>query len=434
MTVPVARRVLAIAVLVVAGEAVFGLPFHVARFFRPTLLAGLGISNTELGALFSAYGVVAALCYFPGGVLADRFPARRLMALSLALTGAGGLALAVMPGLGALLVIYACFGLTTVLLFWAALIRATRTWGGVGHQGAAFGALDGGRGLFAAGLASLAWIPFRAAFTGDPALATMAERLLALRSVFLVYTAATFVAAALVWLVLVDEPGPATLGAQAPRVGARQESRRSDWREVGRVLAQPRIWTQAVIVLAAYCAYKGIDNYSLYLMHAYSMDEAAAAQAVVRLAWIRPVAALGAGLLADAVRPTRVALLGFAALVGSYAALAATTPGTAGYGLVVLELAVTCAAAFGLRGVYFAVMDEARVPVAVTGTAVGVISMIGFTPEIFIAPVIGWLLDRRPGLAGHHDVFVLLAGCAAMGLLATALLMHRLSRSRHTGR
>ncbi len=58
--------------LVVAGEAVFGLPFHVIRFFRPAVLDVFGFTNTQLGAVMATYGVVATLSYFPGGPLADR--------------------------------------------------------------------------------------------------------------------------------------------------------------------------------------------------------------------------------------------------------------------------------------------------------------------------------------------------------------------------
>ena len=91
--------------LVLAGEAVYALPFHVARFFRPTVLEAFGLSNTELGIAQAVYGVVAMLAYFPGGLLADRFPARTLIALSLWSTAAGGLYMATMPGFeGAVLV------------------------------------------------------------------------------------------------------------------------------------------------------------------------------------------------------------------------------------------------------------------------------------------------------------------------------------------
>ena len=39
------QRVMFMVCLIVAGEAVFGLPFHVARFFRPTVLQVFGFNN-----------------------------------------------------------------------------------------------------------------------------------------------------------------------------------------------------------------------------------------------------------------------------------------------------------------------------------------------------------------------------------------------------
>jgi len=44
--------------------------------------------------------------------------------------------------------VFAFWGLSTILLFWAALQKATRISGG-DEQGQAFGLLDGGRGLLA---------------------------------------------------------------------------------------------------------------------------------------------------------------------------------------------------------------------------------------------------------------------------------------------
>jgi MFS family permease len=75
----------------VAGETVFFLPFVLPRVFRPTLLDVFQLTNLELGIAFSVYGVVAMLAYFPGGPLADRFPARKLMVFALLATSIGGL-------------------------------------------------------------------------------------------------------------------------------------------------------------------------------------------------------------------------------------------------------------------------------------------------------------------------------------------------------
>jgi Sugar phosphate permease len=129
----------ALLALIVAGETVFFLPFVLARVFRPTFLEVFGLTNFQLGTAFALYGVVAMLSYFPGGVLADLLSPRKLLALALVATSGGGLLLASIPSLSSLKLLYAYWGFTTVALFWAALMRATRVWGGLTRQGAAFG-------------------------------------------------------------------------------------------------------------------------------------------------------------------------------------------------------------------------------------------------------------------------------------------------------
>ena len=153
--------------LIVAGEAVFFLPFVLARVFRPTLLDVFGLTNVELGAAFFFYGVVAMLAYFPGGPLADRFAPRKLMAFALAATAVGGVAMASIPSLVVLKFLYGFWGVTTILLFWSPLIRATRHWAGGRLPGRAFGFLDGGRGLVAASVGSIAVAVFGALLPVD---------------------------------------------------------------------------------------------------------------------------------------------------------------------------------------------------------------------------------------------------------------------------
>jgi nitrate/nitrite transporter NarK len=121
--------------LILAGEAVYALPFHITRFFRPTVLEVFDLTATELGAAQGIYGIVAMIAYSPGGPLADRFPARKLLAFSLWTTALGGVYMTGFPGYVGSIWLWAFFGITTILFFWAALIRATRDWGGGTAQG-----------------------------------------------------------------------------------------------------------------------------------------------------------------------------------------------------------------------------------------------------------------------------------------------------------
>ena len=161
-----------------------------------------GLSNAELGDVFAIYGIIAMLAYFPGGTIADHFSARKLMASSLVATAIGGLYLAQIPGGVGLAVLFGYWGLTSILFFWAAMIKATREWGGSHKQGRAFGILDGGRGLVAAATASLAVWLLSTILPADLDALTHLQRQHAIQSVIYFYTFMTLFAALLVWWII----------------------------------------------------------------------------------------------------------------------------------------------------------------------------------------------------------------------------------------
>jgi sugar phosphate permease len=419
------RRILHMLVLVLAGEMIFSLPFHTARFFRPTFLDAFGFSNTELGDAFAVYGVTAMLAYFPGGVLADRFPARKLMALSLLATAAGGLFMASFPGFVPMAVLYGYWGITTIFLFWAAMIRATRAWGGTGSQGIAFGVLDGGRGLVAAGFAMFAVAMLATYLPAEALLVDAASRREGMRNVILLYTAATAFCALLAWFLLPDPPGK----ARTDEAGATSQQIRSLLRNASAVLHQPLVWAQAAVIVCAYSAYKGLDNYSLYAVQVLGMDEVEAARLTAWASYLRPVAAVLTGLLADRILAARAILAAFAVLLATCLVLALSAPDQAWTNIIYGNIFVSFFAVFALRGVYFALLEETGTPRHLTGATVGAVSFIGYTPEIFFGPVSGRILDHAPGLEGHQDYFLFLGGFAAAGLVVSAWLS-RVSRAR----
>lgn len=403
----------------IAGEAIFSLPFHVARYFRPSLLLALDLTNSQLGLLQAAYGVVAMLAYFPGGFLADLFSTRMLLTASLATTALGGFYFASFPSYQGLWLLFAFWGLTTILLFWAALIRATREWGARDAQGYAYGILDGGRGLFAAVMAFVAVLIFAASFPGDSTGVSDAQRLDALRNVIFFYTAMTLASAALSWFFVIDWRA----SSPRPRVSPGLLSR------VRQVFRRPGVWVQALIVVCAYVGYKGIDNYSLFAVQAHGMSEVDGARISALGAWVRPVAAVAVGLLGDRIRCSRAAAVCFALLCGSYLWFALHTPEPSMAWILFANIAVTSAAIYGLRAVYFGLFEEGSVPPAVTGTAIGLVSVVGYTPDVFIGPLGGWILDRSPGLAGHQHYFLMLLAFAGVGCLAS-LAFPRISLRR----
>ncbi len=416
-----ARRYFFMAALVVAGEAIFGLPFLVARLFRPTVLDVLQITNLQFGTAFAAYGVVAMLAYFPGGPLADRFPARRLMVAALISTAVGGIYYGTWPGLLGLQLLFSFWGLTTILLFWAAMIRATREWGGDDSQGAAYGLLEGGRGLLAAVLASITVAVFAAFMPDDPATATLAERTTALTQVVWVFAGVAVAAALLVWFAVPESTGTAD-GTSPP------ERPHIDLAMIRPVLRNKSVWLQGMIIVCAYVAYKGMDDIGLYARDAFGMDDVAAANLGKFQFWVRPFAALAAGLIADRIGASRASVICFGgACAGNlFMGLGLIHPSMVW--VLFVAVAGTGAMVYGLRGVYFALFGEAAVPPALTGTAAGLVSVIGYTPDIFMGPVMGYMTDAHPGATGHEHFFLFLAVFSAAGMVMT-MAFQRTSRA-----
>lgn len=403
-------RYLVMLTLVIAGEMVFGLPFSTARFFRPTLLEVFNFSNTQLGDLFAVYGVTAMLGYFPGGALADRYSARALLTASLVTTGAGGLYMATLPGAAGMALLYGYWGITTIFLFWGALIRAARDWGGAESQGIAFGVLEAGRGAVAAIVATLAVSLLAWYLPEDATLATDAERRAAFRMVVIIYSAITLGAGALTWLMI-------------PASSENSTSRGNPLSGMGIVLRRPIVWAQAAVIVCAYCGYKGLDNYSLYAVQVLGMDEVEGARLASYGAYIRVVAPIVAGLIADRLDAARSIGVYFSILAAVYLLLNVLSPERSALYVIYLNFSVSFFAVFALRGIYFALLEENRTPNFLTGAAVGMVSVVGYTPEIFFAPIAGRILDANPGIVGHQNYFLFLTGIAVLGVVVVVWLL-----------
>ncbi|MDG2047409.1 MAG: MFS transporter [Halioglobus sp.] len=409
--------------LVMAGEAIFSLPFHVVRFFRPTMLEVFQVSNLQIGQVQATYGIVAMLSYFLGGPLADRFEARNLLIVALFATGIGGLYFAQIPDLQGLYYLYAFWGCSTILLFWGALIKATRDWGGLKEQGKAFGFLEAGRGLFAAILVSLAIAILSFALPTDLDQLVSGERRQAMQQIIYLYVATTLLAGVFVALFIPIQNH--VKRSKAPAFILRSGLRR--------VLSNPLIWPQMLIVMSAYVAYKGVDYYVLYSTQGYGLTEIEGANIGGLSSWIRPIAAVLAGLLADRYRPSKVVIAAFGLLIIGYFLFAFLTPAAGLYWVLVINVVITSVAVYALHAIYFALVAESKIPIAVTGTAVGVISVIGFTPDIFMAPGMGWLLDNNTGITGHQKVFSALCAFAILGFVSSGFFIRRFRRGMAAG-
>ncbi len=400
--------------LILAGEAVFILPFVLPRIFRPTVLDLFNLDNVELGLCFSAYGAIAMASYFFGGPVADRFPPRKLIAVSLWSTAIGGFFMATYPSVSQLQVLYGFWGFTTIFLFWSPMIKATRVWGGQKSQGKAFGISDGGRGLVGAAIGSLGVVILAVLAPDLNESASIFDRQNDFKFVIWLFSGFIILVGILIWKFLKFEDKPED----------EDILKRLSIRQLNSVLKIPSVWLLMVIVLCAYVGYKVTDIFSLYAKEVMGYNEVDSAQIGTFLLVMRPIVGISFGLIADRTNTSFWLWISFLlSVLGSLLfANGIISPNTTG--LFFFSSIFLATGVYALRALYYAVMEKGQIPLVLTGTAVGLISLVGYAPDIFAGPAMGYLLDQNPGELGHQYVFLMLSAFSALGAVA-AYIFHK---------
>ena len=75
-----------------------------------------------------------------------------------------------------------------------------------------------------------------------------------------------------------------------------------------------------------------------------------------------------------------------------------------------------------LRAVYFSLVLHSHIPSHRLGICVGIISLVGFTPDIFFHPLTGRILDAEPGILGFQNYYLVTLIISILGLLASLQL------------
>ena len=403
------KKFLILTLLILSGEFIYFLPYVLSRVFRPTFLDVFQLNNFQLGSLFSVYGVVALLSYIYGGVITDRYSPRKLMSSALFLTALGGLVLASYPSYQTLQILYGYWGFTSVFLFWGAMIKATRLWGGDNNQGKAFGFLDGGRGIVAASMGSIGVFVFTIVLTSDIESASVLERQEAFRYVILL---SSFMVAFIGLLVLI-------FLRNMEDKNTNFELPLNTLTNIKGVLKNESIWLLMLIIMCAYVGYKVTDIYSLYASEVMLYDQIEAAEVGALQLYLRPIVCIAIGLLADRTKNMFWIIFGFVTmLIGALIFSFGIIKPDMNF-IFFLSIVILAVGTYSIRALYFAVLKEANVAFALTGTAVGIISVVGYSPDIFAGPIMGYLLDENPGIIGHQYVYFMLVIFSIIGLIAS---------------
>lgn len=410
------KRYIKLLFLIMAGGAIYPL-LYLRQNFELTLLTTFGISLAELNVAHSILGASFVLSYVPSGWLADRFSPRALLTFSVVMTGVIGLWYASIPGAQWITVIFALWGITTGLTFWAALIKGCSLLAPADQQARFFGLLEGGRGLFEALLATIAVAWFAYAVSSMGAIDEVA-----MVQVIYFYSAVCLVIGALLWLVLKDDSEGTTEGGETSQATT-PVTLKETMNDLLSLFVNMRVWLVAICILTGYQVFWATYTYSAFFQTQFGLDAVAvAALTTVRL-WMRPIGAVLAGFLGDRFHPVRT--LGVAILLAGFSLIALLfLPADSPYTLLYFAVATSSVVIYGVRGIYWASFNTTRVEPKRAGLAIGMVSMIGYAPDIYMPLINTFLMETYGDTVGFQLYFggvgltALVGGLAAFYLLS----------------
>lgn len=403
------RKYLTVIALGLAGGSIYFLPY-VKFVFYDAQIASMGISNTQSGLLMTMYTVTNMILYIPGGILADKISAKKALVISLAATSVLAYIYAfTMKSFAVSMMIWLALSLTTAFVFWSSLMKAVRIIGTEEEQGFMYGLYYACNGITNALTNAFALKFFNTA--GGDLQTGFFRAVLAGGSIAIV--------AGILLMVLMKENKAGNSGAAADA-----DEDKFKFSDVGKILRSPIVWIASFVIFCGDSIYTSVSYFNPYLTEVIGVAPADSSFISVIRNGLMLLAPVG-GLLADKVFKSTckwltTSFLIVAALFASVLFIPASINPTAASVYTLIPSAV----AMMLYGVVFSVMSEAGIPRMLTGTAIGIASIIGYVPDSLYSLIFGGFLDKFGG-HGYTYIFIFLIVSCVIGA-SFAVIVRRL--------
>lgn len=398
------KKYLTVMTLGLAGGSIYFLPY-IKYIFYDAQIASMGITNTQSGLLLTMYTIGNMILYIPGGIIADKVSPKKALVISLLSTAALVYIYAFTMNFQIAMVIWTALSFSTAFVFWSSLMKAVRIIGTEEEQGFMYGLYYACNGITAALTNTIALNVYKTA-GGDVKTGFF-------RAVLVGGSMA--VLAAVLLMFLMD--------------GKKKEETVSDepkfqMRDVGKLLKNPFVWIVSFTILCGYGFYTSISYFNPYLTEVMGVSpESSGFISIVRNYLLLLLAPVG-GLIADKLFHSTckwlcTSFLALAALFGAVLILPSDISPIAAS----LYTLIPGAFAMMMYGVVFSTVSEAGIPRAMTGTVIGIASIIGYMPDSIYSILFGKWLDTYGG-AGYNYIFGFLAASGVVGAVL-AMLVYR---------
>lgn len=406
-------------VLILGGGTIYKLSSLKDAFYVP-MQQYFNLTHTQIGIALSVYGIIQTFGYTFSIYISDRFSKKILIPLSLIGVGATGLYLSTFPGYTGFLVAFGVLAIFGEVTYWPVLLKAVRLLGKDNEQGRMFGFLEAGRGV----------VDTIIAFSALGIFAWLGSKASGLRASILFYSIVVIIIGILSFFLLENDNIN-----EVDKTGKKVGKNAVAFKNMIAAIKMPEIWVVAFTVFSVYCVYCGLTYFIPFLKDIYGMPVAlVGAYGIINQYGLKMIGGPIGGFLADKKFKSPAKYLRAAFVV---AVIAMSIFILLPHETMNIYLGMTLTLGFGaiiftMRAVFFAPMEEIKVPREMSGAAMSIGSLIGYAPSMFAYTLYGSMLDKTPGLQGYKHVFMTMIGFAVLGILISSLLVNMIKKKNAT--
>jgi len=406
------KRYFQFFLIILAAGAIYPV-IYLRTNYQVTILEVFNLSQIKLNNLYSMLGMAYVIGYIPSGLIADKISAKKLIAISLLGTSLCGFWFAQVPSENSVSIIFFLWGIFSVFTFWSAHMKIVKMLARANEEGRFFGILDGGRGVVEAIMASIGLAIF-AKILGTSEV--MADKQSALVSVIYLYSAIVMLAAILIFIFVDDDK---KLAEMAENSGERGEDEKFHIKDIGKLLKNKYVYLMGGIIFMGYAVFWTVYYIGGFLQTNIGIDAVTVGKITVIILWMRPVGGFIGGFLADKIgRPLTIsiALCGAAVMLLISALMPVSSMNL--FPIIVVILGIFL---YMIRGTYWSLLGLSKIEIAMMGTAIGLISFIGYLPDIVLPQLNSYLWVTFGDQGGYNAYFIV---SAVFGLLGIAILAY----------
>jgi len=408
-------KMVTLVLMMLSLNTIYVLPYLMYTYYTPLQEAmGLVGRDADYGMLLNVYGIANIVLYLPGGWIADKFDAKKLLVFSMIGTGVLGLWEATWPSYTILLIIHVAWAFTTVLTYWSASIKCINVIAGADEQGSMFGILEAGRAIVGL-ILTIVFVGIFTAFSADNT-----------RAMSYVVLACSISMIVVGVLMIFFMPKTDAKGATNAGLG-------DSVKAMFGAFKLPVTYLLAGMIIGVCIVQAGLSYVAPYLENICGMDTSVT---TVLANYSRTICTLiSASVAAFAAkkmgRSSKFMIYAGSASVACYIAFL-LIPGSAVFMypiMIVLILATLCFPVF--RALYYAVIDEVGTPKNMVGSVIGIASLIGFLPDAFFTSVCGGWLEADP-VGGYKKIFIACLVAVTVSLICAIISDRKILKYRQT--